>query len=132
VKKENIPQDKSALDNFTRDVIYAKNEEGKYTTGLSIGWKIKKDALDNEWEEVNRRIEEAKKAVKEGKKSPIYYFMELRLMDISILSGYTGFWKLSVKRHLKPDVFEKLSDKKLKTYSNAFDISVDELKNFKG
>lgn len=132
MKKENIPQDKSALDNFTRDVIYAKNEEGKYTTGLSIGWKIKKDALDNEWEEVNRRIEEAKKAVKEGKKSPIYYFMELRLMDISILSGYTGFWKLSVKRHLKPDVFEKLSDKKLKTYSNAFDISVDELKNFKG
>jgi len=132
VKKENIPQDKSALENFTRDLVYAKNKEGKYETGLSVGWDVKKDALDNAWEEVNRRIEEAKKAVKEGKKSPVYYFMELRLMDISILASYTGFWKLTVKRHFRPEVFKKLSDKKLKTYSKAFDISVDELINFKG
>ncbi len=132
MEKENIPQDKSALENFTRELYYVKNNNGKYKTGLSIGWDIKKDALNNAWDEVNRRIEEARNAVKEGRKSPVYFFMELNLMNISILAGYTGFWKLSVKRHLKPGVFNKLSDKKLNIYARAFDISIDELINFKG
>lgn len=132
MKKEDIPQDKSALDNFTREVCYVKNNTGKYKTGLSIGWDIKKDALDNAWDEVNRRIEDARNAVKEGRKSPIYFFKELNLMSISILSGYTGFRKFSVKRHIKPGIFNKLSDKKLDIYARAFDISIDELKNFKG
>ena len=132
MKREDIPQDKSSLENFTREVCYVKNNNGKYETGLSTGWEIKNDALNNAWDEVNRRIEDARNAVKEGRKSPIYFFMELNLMNISILSGYSGFWKSSVKRHLKLDVFNKLSDKKLDIYARAFDISIDELKNFKG
>jgi len=132
MKKEDIPQDKSALDNFTRELYYVKNKHNKYETGLSTGWDIKKEALDNAWDEVNLRIEDAKKAVKEGRKSPIYYFMELNLMTISILSGYTGFRKFSVKRHIKPNIFNKLSDKKLSIYASNFNISIDELKNYKG
>ncbi len=132
MKKEDIPQDKSALDNFTRELYYVKNKNNKYETGLSTGWDIKKEALDNAWDEVNLRIEDAKKAVKEGRKSPIYYFMELNLMTISILSGYTGFRKFSVKRHIKPNIFNKLSDKKLSIYASNFNISIDELKNYKG
>ena len=31
------------------------------------------------------------------------FFMEYRLMDLSILSDYTGFWKWQIRRHLKPD-----------------------------
>jgi hypothetical protein len=50
-------------------------------------------------------------------------------MDISILSSYTGFWKWTVKRHLKPSVFKKLSDQKLQKYAEIFEISIDELKN---
>lgn len=132
MKKKEVPQDKSALVNYTRELCYAKNNEGKYETTLSTGWNVKTDALDIAWDEVKRRVEEAKQAVKEGTKSPVYYYMELRLMDVKILSAYTGFWKFSVRRHMKPSVFKKLSDKKLIVYAKAFDISVDELKNFKG
>lgn len=132
MKEEDLPQDKSALDNITREVCYVKNSEGKYTTGLSTGWEVKKDALDNAWEEIHERTEAARIAVKNGEKSPVYYFMELRLMDFQILSGYTGFWKFTIKRHMKPSVFRALSEEKLKRYAKAFDISVDELKNFKG
>jgi hypothetical protein len=53
-------------------------------------------------------------------------------MDFQILSGYTGFWKFTIKRHMKPNVFKSLSEEKLKRYAKAFDVSVDELKNFKG
>lgn len=132
MKKEDLPQDKSALESMTREVCYVKNSDGKYTTGLSTGWEVKKDALDNAWEDIKERVELARKAVKDGEKSPVYYFMELRIMDFQVLSGYTGFWKFTIRRHLKPGVFKSLSDEKLKRYANAFDISMDELKNFKG
>lgn len=132
MKKEDLPQDKSALGTMTREVCYVKNNDGKYTTGLSTGWDVKKDALDNAWEDIKERVETARIAVKNGEKSPVFYFMELRIMDFQVLSGYTGFWKFNIKRHLKPDVFKSLSEKKLSRYAKAFDISIEELKNFKG
>ncbi|MCF2447487.1 hypothetical protein L0657_26265 [Dyadobacter sp. CY345] len=132
MKKEDLPQEPGALSRLTRELCYVKNEEGKYETALSKGWDIKKEALDSAWVEVNDRVEEARKAVVSGEKSPIYYFMELNLMDLGVLSGYTGFFTFFVKRHLKPSVFKTLSDKKLEKYAQAFDISVSELKNFKG
>lgn len=132
MKKEEIPQDKSALNNYTRDMLYVKNSDGKYTTALSEGWVVKKEALDNAWEDINERVKEAALAVMNGEKSPVLYFMELKLMDLQILSAYTGFWKFNIKRHMKPGVFARLSDEKLNKYAKAFDISLEELKNFKG
>ena len=132
MKKEELPQDKSALENVTRELCYVKNADGTYTTSLSTGWDVKKDALDNAWDDIKQRIEEARMAVKNNEKSPVYYFMELKLMDLQVLSGYTGFWKMTIKRHLKPNVFQNLNDKKLNIYAKAFEISVEELKQFKG
>jgi hypothetical protein len=77
-------------------------------------------------------VEEAREAVRKGEMSPILYFMELRLMDFPILSGYTGFWKYTIKRHFKPEVFKRLSDAKLSIYAKAFEVSLEELKSFKG
>jgi hypothetical protein len=132
MKKEELPQDKSALAAMTRELMYVKDSEGKYTTDLSTGWEVKKAALDNAWDDIKERVEAARIAVKNGEKSPVYYFMELRLMDFPVLSGYTGFWTFTIKRHMKPAVFRSLSDKKLTIYAKAFEISVEELKNFKG
>ncbi len=50
-------------------------------------------------------------------------------MDISILAGYTGFWKWQIKKHLKPDVFNRLSLDKLERYAMAFDVNVEDLKS---
>ena len=132
MKKEDLPQDPGALDKFTREVCYVKNSNGKYETALSRGWEVKKDALDSAWVDVNERIENARQAVVRGEKSPVYYFMELRLMDVTVLSGYTGFFSFFVKRHMRPSVFQNLSENKLAKYAKAFDISINDLKNFKG
>lgn len=130
MKKNELPQDKSALENFTREVCYVKNEDGKYETDLSTGWETKKVALDQAWDEIERRKSEALEKVKSGEVSPILYFMEEKLMDFTVLSGYTGFFKWSIKRHLKPTVFTKLSDSKLQKYAEAFEVELDQLKNF--
>ncbi len=132
MKKEDVPQDPSALVGVTRDVCYVKDKDGKYTTDLSIGWDVKKQALDNAWDDINERVAEAALKVKNGEISPVYYFMEKKLMDLTLLSSYTGFWKWTIKRHFKPDVFKQLSESRLQTYAKAFDISIEELKNFNG
>ena len=132
MKKEDLPQDQSALEGITRDLCYVKDSNGKYTTDLSKGWEVKKQALDNAWNDINERVTDAAKLVAKEEISPIYYFMEKKLMDLTLLSAYTGFWKFNIKRHFKPSVFKSLSDKTLQSYANAFEISLNELKHFKG
>ena len=130
MKKTEIPQDPSPLDKFTKEVCYAVDEKGNYTTGLSRGWQIKADALGITWEEAQARTANAREKVKSGEASPILFFMELNMMDLPIVAAYTGFWQWTIKRHLKPDVFKNLSDKKLQTYAEVFDIALEDLKHF--
>ena len=131
MKKSDTPQDKSALASMTREVCYVKNKDGKYETELSTGWDIKTDALNNAWDDINEQVEEAKKLVLNGKKSPIYYYYVLQLMDFKVLSGYTGIWPIFIKRHMTSKGFSRLSDKKLSKYAKAFNITLEALKNFK-
>jgi len=128
MKKEEIPQDDGALNKLTKEVCYAVDKDGNYTTELSTGWDVKKKALDLAWEDIEQKIATAKQKVLNGEASPLLYFIELRLMDVSILSAYTGFWKWTIKRHLKPSVFNKLSEERLQRYAEAFNITVPELK----
>lgn len=128
MKKENVPQDMGALGKVTKEVCYATDGSGKYVTQLSDGWKVKTDALDVAWKDVENRIADARQKVLNGEASPVLFFMEYRLMDIGILSDYTGFWKWQIKRHLKPEVFKRLSEKKLQKYAEAFNVSAEDLK----
>ncbi len=128
MKKEDIPQDPSALGRITKEVCYAVDESGKYVTELSNGWEVKASALDITWKDIEQQVKDAKQKVLDKKASPLLFFIELRIMDIATLAAYTGFWKWQIRRHLKPHVFDKLSEKKLKKYAGAFDISVEELK----
>lgn len=130
MKKKEVPQDKSNLEsaNF-RELCYAVDENGEYTTENSTGWEPKTVALKNAIEEIKERIADAKSRVIAGKTSPIEYYMELHKMDVGILASYVGFWQWKVKRHFKPSVFKKLSDKTLNKYAEVFEISIEELKS---
>ena len=132
MKKSELPQDPSALENFTKELCYVKNEDGTYSTELSKGWDVKKAALDNAWDDINDQLKLAAHAVKNGTKSPIYYYMLKCLMDVKILSAYTGFMKFTIKRHFKPKVFAKLNEQTLNKYATVFEISLNELKEYKG
>lgn len=132
MEKENVPQDKGNLTkNNLKELLYATDENGDYTTTLSTGWEPKTIALSNSIDDINERIAEAKQQVEMGKVSPICYYMELNKMDLTILSSYVGMWKWRVKRHFKPSVFAKLGDSTLQKYADAFEISIAELKNIK-
>ena len=130
MEKENVPQDKSNLTkNNVKELLYATDENGNYTTTLSTGWEPKTIALSNSIDEINERIADARQQVLDGEVSPIVYFMEINKMDLTILASYVGFWKWRVKRHFKPSVFASLNNKILQKYADTFEISIEELKN---
>ncbi len=129
MKKEEIPQDLSSLGKITKEVCYAVDGSGKYVTELSRGWEIKINALDVAWNDIEGRKATAKEKVFRNEVSPLLFFMERALMDITILAGYTGFWKWQIKRHLRPEVFNKLSDKKLQRYADVFNVGIEDLKS---
>ncbi len=129
MKKEDVPQDMSALGKITKEVCYATDSSGKYVAELSRGWDVKITALDTAWEDIEGRIAAAKQKVLNNEASPLLFFMEHGLMDIKLLAQYTGFWKWQIKRHLHPEVFKRLPDKKLRRYAEVFNVNVAQLKN---
>lgn len=132
MKLDEVPQD--GLDYKERDklrkLLYATDKDGNYTGIPSVGWEAENIATKGAWDEVTEALRETEAAVKAGKLSPIAYFMQEALMDESLLAKYVGKWKLTVKRHMKPSVFRKLSDDVLAQYASVFNISVAELKSF--
>jgi len=129
MKKEDVPQDVSALGKLTTEVCYATDSSGKYVATQSRGWDVKITALDTAWEDIEVRIAAAKQKVLNEEASPLLFFMELNIMDLDLLADYTGYWKWQVKRHLLPGVFKKLADEKLQRYAKIFNVSVAQLKN---
>jgi hypothetical protein len=127
MKKEEVPQDPGSLGKVTKEVCYATDSSGKYTTELSQGWEVKAGALDVAWQDIGERVAAAREKVMQGTASPLLYYMELKLMDVAVLAGYTGFWKWQVRRHLRPAVFNQLSERKLRRYAEVFEVSVPEL-----
>ncbi len=64
-------------------------------------------------------MNEAKQKVLNNEASPILYFMEVKIMDLPIIAAYTGFWQWQIRRHLKPSVFNTLSEKKIRKYAES-------------
>ena len=131
MKKEEVPQDESNLASANmRELCYAVDKDGNYTTALSTGWEPKTVALDESVAAIEERIEAAREKIRAGAASPILYFMELNKMDVQVLAGYTNLWGWRVRRHLKSAVFNRLNDKMLARYAQAFNVPLEELKNY--
>ena len=65
MKENEVPQDKSNLSTVNlKELCYAVDENGEYTTALSTGWEPKTIALENSIQDINERIEIAKQNVK--------------------------------------------------------------------
>ena len=125
MKDSEVPQDKSS---FT-DLYYVVDKDGNYVTKKSSGWNAKNMALGESLDLIDERVKEIKKKVLDKEISPIVYYMELNRMDISVLAAYYEKWQWQVKRHFKPSVFVKLSDKSLEKYAKIFSITIDQLKD---
>ncbi|RAJ83093.1 hypothetical protein CLV59_10350 [Chitinophaga dinghuensis] len=132
MKKEEVPQDSDNLHEGTfKQIMYAVDNSGSYVQVQSAGWEPENIALGQAWEEVNQRIEAARQRVLTGEISPVAYYMEKNIMDLPLLANYVGKFQWQVKRHMKPAVFRRLSQKMLQRYADAFKISISDLQQIK-
>lgn len=125
-----IPQDDSKIFKGQRKVIYA-TQNGSYQTATSNGWDTETFATEQAVEELQQLANDALEAVKRGEKSPLFYYMYHNRFDLPSLAQATGFWQWQIKRHFKPSVFEKLSDKVLERYAEVFGVSIFKLRGTK-
>ena len=121
-----IPQDNSKIFRGQRKVVYA-TKDGNYQTATTNGWETEEFATEQAVEELNQLTAEALDAVKRGEKSPLFYYMYRNRFDLPSLAQATGFWQWQIKRHFKPSVFAKLSDKVLERYADVFGVAILEL-----
>ena len=121
-----IPQDNSKIFRGQKKVIYA-TRNGNYESGTTSGWDDEEFATQQAVEELKQQTEQALQAVKNGEKSPLYYLMYKYRFDEQSLAQATGFWQWQIRRHCKPEIWAKLSQKKLEKYAGVFGISI---KNF--
>ena len=125
---DEIPQDDSKIFRGQRKIIYG-TRNGKFEAGTSTGWQAEEFATEQAVDELNQLTEQALQAVKNGEKSPIYYLMYKNRYDLQSLAQATGFWQWQIKRHFRPEVFAKLSERKLGRYSEILGIDSNKLIN---
>ncbi len=130
MKAKDVPQDDAdMMRGIFREPVYSLDENGKYTTVKSVGWDPKNSVMQQAWDNINEKVEEIRQGVLSGELSPIAYYMEKNIMDVSLLSKYMDLWRWKVKKHLKQRHFEKLSEELVEKYADIFDLSADELKD---
>ncbi|MEE9913358.1 MAG: hypothetical protein K4571_16735 [Deltaproteobacteria bacterium] len=127
MKVKEVPQDITYYDGEKR-ACYALNDEGKYVVVTSTGWNDEAVVNGLAVDELAAALEETRKAVLAGKKSPLYYHMELRQMNPDILAKTAGIAVFRVKRHFHPEIFARLTPSLLNRYARALAVTVEELK----
>lgn len=126
MKADNVPQDAGKLDG-EKELCYAVDAEGNYTTVQSAGWQAKNITLDQAWTYINEQVQSALTKIKAGEQSNLAYFMALNQMDLKLLSDYSNYSRRQIKKHLKPKNFKTLSSDVLQNYAHIFRISVQDL-----
>ena len=128
MKFEEVPQDEAFLqEGKIRDLCYAVDKDGHYTSVLSKGWTPKNDAMKLAWNQIYEHAEETRRRVLEGKLSPIAFYMELNIMDLAILANYMELPKWRVRRHLSMRRFKRLSGDMISKYAEALNITSTDL-----
>ena len=130
MKVSEVPQDKGYLiEGRISDLNYAIDNDGRYTSRQSRGWKPKNEAIKFAWDQVYEHAGKLRQQILNGILSPIALYMELNLMDISILAGYTGISKRKVRKHLRMKEFLKLPKEMIDRYAEALNITAEDLVN---
>lgn len=124
-----VPQDNSSTYADNKKAIYASDSDGKIKVVGSSGWSAEEIVTKQALEDLSHHATEAYNAVKNGKKSTLYYHMYSVRMDLQVLSESTGFFKWTISKDFKPHIFDKISQKRLLVYADALGKTQAELKS---
>lgn len=126
--KESVPQDRSSTYGGLRKLLYAVDEQGKYTGVQSSGWEVESYSTELAVAELDQRRREAWQRARNSETSPLEYHMYRNRMDFDTLAAVSGIWRWRVRRHFNSKVFARLGDAVLARYAEAMGVSVETLR----
>ncbi|MEP1448351.1 MAG: hypothetical protein ABJK37_19775 [Paraglaciecola sp.] len=127
MKAKQVPQDNSPSYSGHKKLLYAVEDNGHYTGIQSSGWEIENFATQMAVDELKQQTIDAIEDYHSGKASALAYHMCKHRLDITSLSQATGFFQWQIRRHLIPQTFNRLSQRKLKIYAATFSITTEQL-----
>jgi hypothetical protein len=125
---DSVPQEGNATLGGHRKAVYARDAQGRMVIAASRGWEAEEIVTSHAVEALQAQAEAARLRVEAGLASPLEYWMYARRMDVGLLAQSTGFWRWQVRRHLRPEVFSRLSAAKLQRHADALGLPADLLK----
>lgn len=129
--EDDVPQDQIKTYQGMRKLLYAVDEQGRYTEVNSQGWEVEEFVNAMAVEELNALASEALSNYKTGHSSPLEYFMYHHRLDLPQLAQAVGLFRWRVKRHMRPQVWAKLNNKLLQRYADVFGMSIEEFASIK-
>jgi len=126
--KTQVPQDNSHTYGGHKKLLYAIDESGEYVGVASSGWEAETIATDSALDCLQQQQAEAWQRAQRGETSALEYYMVYRRMDVALLSQTSGIFQWRIRRHFKPEIYARLSNKLLARYSEALGIEVSTLK----
>ena len=124
-----VPQDGISTFAGQKKAVYACGDDGDYQLVATSGWEVEEIVTRQVLDVLEEQRRQALIAYKKGEVSPLPYHMYDKKMDIPTLARESGFWQWRVRRHFRPDVFNKLPHKILTVYAEVFGISLTHLQN---
>ena len=128
MNENEVPQDGIPTYGGRRKLFYAVDKDGTYVTVRSSGWEAEAIATGSALDEIQRQRRDAWRRATSGATSPLEYYMHCRRMDLALLAKTTGFSRWRIRRHFKPTVHKRLTDRVLRRYSEALGIEVTTLR----
>lgn len=127
MKIDNVPQDDNKTYGGYKRILYAVDDNSCYEKVESSGWETEEFATLMAVDDFREQALAAHERCKQGVDSPLAYHMYNNRLDILSLAQASGFFQWTIRRHLRPQVFNALSKKTLTRYSEIFDIDVNAL-----
>lgn len=124
----NVPQDDSSTYSNNKKAIYARSEDGSVGVVGSSGWSVEETVTKQALEDLQDNAKEAYVQVQSGVKSTLYFHMYEIRMDLQVLADSTGFFKWTIRKDFKPQVFTHISAKRLSVYADAMGMKEEDLK----
>jgi hypothetical protein len=121
-------KDKDILVDFKPQqlILYAEKSDGSFGP-VQTGSYMSKNHIDDFYNIVENHNKSLLGKLRNGEISPINYFMSVEELTIPELAARVGISKASLKKHLDPKGFQKISIKMLKRYADVFNVPLANL-----
>lgn len=126
MRERDVPQEDSFYREHKR-ACYAVGEDERYVLAKSAGWEVERVATEQALLDLEEQVEDTRRRVVAGELAPLAYHLAARQMTPKLAAQHVGLMTWRVKRHLRPDVFARLSDALKRRYAAALDVAPEEL-----